>query len=228
MPGEEYTISKIGKVSQSVDAFRQYVEKQSVHGVPTDRSYFDSLMKLEKKAEQVPIKDAPVKQNKSSLMDEVSKINKKVEGVQKASTKDLIAQTQDAISQIDKLRGTLSDPSLKIPTSVNKLLKGKLAGINENLKVAFAKAGLEYVPPEKRIGKNPIKSFLDMLANGQHNLERLGAHVDQLATSGERIEPTALLALQIKVGHIQQELEFFANLRNKGLESTKTLMNVQV
>jgi hypothetical protein len=37
-----------------------------------------------------------------------------------------------------------------------------------------------------------------------------------------------MLAMQVKVGFVQQEMEFFTGMLNKALESTKTLMNVQV
>jgi hypothetical protein len=37
-----------------------------------------------------------------------------------------------------------------------------------------------------------------------------------------------MLRIQLKVGYITQEVEFFTAVLNKALESTKTIMNVQV
>jgi len=45
---------------------------------------------------------------------------------------------------------------------------------------------------------------------------------------GNQLSPATMLLIQIKVGYIQQEIELFTSMLNKALESTKTIMNVQV
>jgi hypothetical protein len=49
-----------------------------------------------------------------------------------------------------------------------------------------------------------------------------------MALQKDQISPASMLAIQIKVGFISQELDFFTGILNKALESTKTIMNVQV
>jgi hypothetical protein len=49
-----------------------------------------------------------------------------------------------------------------------------------------------------------------------------------MSDNGKQFTAADMLAMQIKVGYVQQEIEFFTSLLNKALESTKTIMNVQV
>ena len=234
---DDFTVEKIGKlkkVSSSVDAFKRFVETQSTQGIPNDRQYFESLMRQEKRINATERRDAEKAivdgTKKPSLMDELARINRKTEKVTEASTHNLIAQTQEAVGRIDLLKQSLDKPGLEIKGSVQGILKGKLRDINESLKLAFSKAGIDYVPPEK-IGPraNPAREFLNYLSHGQHQLETLSTHVEGIAARrDDEIRPADLLALQIKMNHVQQELEFFSGMLNKTLESTKTLMNVQV
>ncbi len=227
MTEEIAKIGKIDKVSSTVQAFRRFVEQQSPQGIPTDRGYFDSLMRLEhNKPGEATAADQKAM---PSLMDEVARVNQRAEQTGKTTSVDLISKTKDAIYRIDELKAQLNTPELEIKTSVQKLLNNKLSTVNENLKIAFSKAGIEYIPPERQFGTaNPVEKFLSYLSNGQANLETLSTHVNGLAASGEEISAPQLLAVQMKVNHIQQELEFFSGLLNKALESTKTVMNVQV
>jgi hypothetical protein len=118
---------------------------------------------------------------------------------------------------------------LELKGSVQNLLRNKLSHIDENLKIALHRAGVEYVPPQKvEAPKNPIERFLGFLTDGQHQLNTLANDVNLMHLNRKEITPASMLAVQIKVGFIQQELEFFAALLNKALESTKTIMNVQV
>jgi len=47
-------------------------------------------------------------------------------------------------------------------------------------------------------------------------------------TEPDKLTAGRLLAVQVKLSFVQQELEFFTNVLNKALESTKTIMNIQV
>ena len=70
--------------------------------------------------------------------------------------------------------------------------------------------------------------FLGFLTDGQHQLNTLATQVENWHLNKVEITPATMLSLQIKVGYLTQELEFFSSLLNKSLESTKTIMNVQV
>lgn len=226
-------VEQVKKVSRAIESFKRIVDKQYPNGMPPNKEYFDALMRQQEQisvnAAQEPKKIALDPVLRPSLLDEVGKANKRLPYDQYTST-DLIVQTKNAVQQIDELKQKLGTPELNIKNSVQHLLKNKLEGINDNLKIAFSKAGIEYVPAEQseRAIGNPLARFLDLLSNGQSQLQSLSKHVDGLAESKKTINPADMLALQIKVGQIQQELEFFTALLNKSLESTKTLMNVQV
>jgi hypothetical protein len=46
--------------------------------------------------------------------------------------------------------------------------------------------------------------------------------------NGKEISPANMLRIQMKVGYIQQEVEFFTAVLNQALQATKTVFNVQV
>lgn len=226
-------IEKVRKVSKAITSFQKILEKQHVPGEAPNKEYFDRLMGQDKnlkvEAEEQKVAQQRYGDKKPSLLDEVADVNRRIDRVSESTADDLIGQAKDAVSQIDKLKNQLAQPELQIRGSVQHLLKTKLSDINDNLKLAFAKAGLDYVEPDqKRAGPNPVRRFLDLLSHGQSQLESLSSHVQGLSARKDEISPADLLALQLKVSHVQQELEFFTALLNKSLESTKTLMNVQV
>jgi hypothetical protein len=130
---------------------------------------------------------------------------------------------------MDEIKSKLATADLEIKGPVQNLLKRKLTHIDENLKIALDRAGIEAkdVKPTNLDGMtNPIERFLGMLTEGQSHLDGLTNQIASL--NSDEIRPADLLAVQVKVNYVQQELEFFTNLLNKSLESTKTLMNVQV
>lgn len=221
---EEVTKDKSSTASVS-EAHEDIVERAA-----PNKEHFDSLVDQHSK-------DAPRGRSiqtvegstTSSLMDEVRNLNTKVDGISKASPKELIDQAKDVIAQIDGVKEKLASPNLELKSSVQNLLKSKLTHIDESLKVAMNRAGIEYTP-EMTTSKslsNPIEQFMGYLTHGQYQLNRLANDV-QFMSSSKNFTPADMLAIQIKVGFVQNELEFFSNLLNKALESTKTIMNVQV
>lgn len=165
----------------------------------------------------------------NSLLDEVREANRSADHVSRSSSSDLVVQTQDIIAQIDTIKHKLETPNLDLKGPVQTILKSKLEHIDENLKIAINKAGGEYTPAEKPAGlMQPIDRFLGMLSHGQNQLETLGSDVQKLQAMGKQLTPSDMLLIQIKVGRIQQEIELFTSMLNKALESTKTIMNVQI
>jgi len=80
------------------------------------------------------------------------------------------------------------------------------------------------VPQEKP----PLVRFLKYLTESDKRLSSAVHEVDLMNKSPEKLTPPKLLAMQLKLNFIQQELEFFTGTLNKALESTKTIMNVQI
>jgi hypothetical protein len=165
----------------------------------------------------------------SSLMDEVSKLNKNVSSISNLSPENIKAQANNVIAQLENVKTQLSQAQTEIKPSYQTLLRNRLSHIDDNLKIALNKAGVEYTPPPVSAtgSANPLQRFLGFVTNSQHQLENLNGVIDQFNVTGE-ITPANMLAIQMKMSYVQQQIELFTSLLNKALESTKTIMNVQV
>jgi hypothetical protein len=165
----------------------------------------------------------------TSLMDEVSKLNKNVSNISNLSPENVKKQAKDVIAQLENVKTQLSTANTEIKPSYQTLLRNRLSHIDDNLKIALNKAGVEYTPPPTSgtASTNPLHKFLGFLTNSQHQLENLNVAIDQFNANGQ-ITPANMLAIQMKMGYISQQIELFTSLLNKALESTKTIMNVQV
>lgn len=229
---EDTLHDKIEKV-ESITASRKpkmiAEEIEAVERVPPNKEHFDSLMGLDKQRAPKVVKTDALE--RTSLMDQINSIHNKVDAVSKVTPAELVAQTQEVIKQIETVKTQLATPNLELKSSVQSLMRNKLEHIDESLKVAMNRAGMEYTPQElgaKSNLTNPIERFLGFLTNGQYQLQRLSNDVQMMQLKDGSISPASMLAMQIKVGYITQEIEFFISLLNKALESTKSIMNVQI
>lgn len=125
----------------------------------------------------------------------------------------------------------------QIKPAYKHLLYNHLNHIDDSLRIALSKAKSEFStarPPIAESGSvenkssNPAKNFLELLTNGEAQLEHLSSMLEQGQINGKELNPANMLAIQIKVGRVQQQLELFTSLLGKALESIKTVMNVQV
>ena len=166
----------------------------------------------------------------SSLLDEVSKLNKNVTQFSQSSPESIKTQAKEMISQLESVKTQLSQANTEIKPSYQTLLRNRLTHIDDNLKIALNKAGVEYTPPTttQASGANAINKFIGILSNSQNQFDHLNSAIDNIAKSGKTIAPADMMAIQMKMGYIQQQIELFTSLLNKALESTKTIMNVQV
>lgn len=223
-------IEKVKKIKGAIkpDHIQEIAEKmEQQNRVPPNKEQFDKLMTTEKLDKMAPTKVEPT--SKPSLMDEVRKLNQSVDRYSKGSPRDLITQADYVISQMDEVKKKLANPSLDLKPSTQTLLNNKLSHIDENLKIALSRAGLEYTPVHTEQPKaNPIDRFLGFLTNGQEQLKSLTKEVEYMHLNNKEISPANMLRIQIKMGYITQEVEFFSNVLNQALQSTKTIMNVQV
>lgn len=224
-------IEEVTKVTKKAGA-NAAIDDAGTERMAPNKDKFDSLVKGTEKVEKVePLVDENrrIDTKKTSLMDEVRNLDRKVNNVHNITPDKLVVQAQEAVAKIDEIKSKLNAPDVELKSSVQNLLRNKLSHIDENLKIALQKAGVEYQAPEKvNTPANPIERFLGFLTDGQHQLNTLANDVNLMHLNRKEISPASMLAVQIKVGVIQQELEFFAALLNKALESTKTIMNVQV
>lgn len=227
MAANQDPVEKISS-SKSIKGANKIADAQEApeNRVAPNQDKFLNALKLENtnavgKAEQ---------QTKVSLMDEISALNRKVENAPKADPQQLAIQSKEVIAQIEELKNRLTDPHVEIKNDYKQILRNKLEHVDESLKIALDKAGVEYVAPiaAEQSGNTPIERFMNLLTQGQEQLGQLGGQLQKLGNTRENINPANLLMVQMKVNYIQQELEFFTSVLNKALEGTKTIMNVQV
>lgn len=227
----EEKIERIEKIGDEAAMDKVEPTQQPSSTKVPDSEQFTTLMQQE----QASLRAARP-EGKASLMDTVRDMNfNSSQSTGKVSTQSLLAQTEQVISKIDSIKETLETPnaSIKSPTHV-KLLENKLSHIDESLKIALSKAGLELTPdagqPKVPLvdQKNPIERFLGLLTDGQWQLDKLGQELTVMGSQNKEISPVNMMAIQIKVGQIGQELQLFYSLLSKGLESVKTIMNIQV
>lgn len=221
---DEEVIEKVGKITRNKGKNPLAdVQQPPTERVQPDRDKFEQSLRTDTSTQTRKVEN-------NSLMDEVRALNRQVNSAERADPVQLAEQSRGVIAQIEDIKHKLSDPNLEIKSDYKRILRNKLEHIDENLKVALDKAGLEYIPPELMEGgqKTPVERFLNMLTNGQDQLKTLGSDLAQMSATNQSISPANLLMVQVKVNNIQQELEFFTSLLNKALESTKTIMNVQV
>jgi hypothetical protein len=171
---------------------------------------------------------------KPSLMEIATRVT--VEPAKVTPTpKTLADQAADLRRQMERPRAVLMDEIQSRPAVVENLkpsdidsLSGHIEHVDRGLRdVSQLTTGVEIgslVPKEK----SPAVKFLSFLTESD---KKLGNFVDELKglkMGQQRLTPETLFAIQVKLGFIQTELEFFTATLNKALESTKTLMNVQI
>jgi len=183
----------------------------------------------EKQKQTEEIEGIEEKQSTSSspsLSQDVANLDKDVSHLNPENIKE---KSKTVIGQIENLKNQLTQTKSEIKPSYQTLLKNRLSHIDDHLKIALNKAGLEYTPPpiEVKQNSNPVHKFIGFLSNSQNQLNNLNISIDQLSASGQ-ISPADMLTIQMKMGYVQQQIELFTSLLNKALESTKTIMNVQV
>lgn len=228
MPIEK--IEEVKKIAKSAKSeANAAIDESATERMPPNKEKFDTLVASPEKVEALSEENRRIDTKKVSLIDEVRNLDSRVNNVHKISPDTLVAQAQEVVGKIDEIKAKLSTPNLDLKDSVQSLLRNKLSHIDENLKIALQRAGVEYQAPQKiEVPQNPIERFLGFLTDGQHQLNTLANDVNLMHLNRKEISPASMLAVQIKVGFVQQELEFFSALLNKALESTKTIMNVQV
>jgi hypothetical protein len=226
MPDNE-VIEKISKISG--DGKEETTTSKKT--VP-NADHFEGLMQQSTDPSKIKVEEAGLEEatKTNSLMDEVrNSSNSTYYG--KATPDTLTAETQNVISQIDQIKESLSDPNLQLKGSVQTLMNSKLEHIDESLKAALENLGSssEYKSPAGLPSMaNPLERFIGFLTHSQYHLDHINDDVAALALNGKELSPAAILAVQVKVTMVGQQLEFFTSCLNKALESTKTVMNVQV
>lgn len=150
----------------------------------------------------------------------------------KITAEDIKKQTREIVSKLEGAKSQLvnaNQANLEIKPSYQKLLRNHLNHIDDNIKIASSKMGVESTGeiPATEAKSNMTERFLDMLTKSQQEISNLDKTLET-AGVGKHMNPGQMLALQVKMNIVTHEIELFSNLLNKALESIKTIMNVQV
>ena len=70
--------------------------------------------------------------------------------------------------------------------------------------------------------------FLNYIGDGQANLAAAQQQLMNLKGKGDALKPADFLAIQIKLAHAQQEIEYASIMLSKAVDDFKTLMNIQL
>ncbi len=171
---------------------------------------------------------------KPSIMEIATKVSTDLPKVT-PTPKQLADQAADLRRQMERPRAVLLDemethPAVvaNLPSDAISTLSGHIEHIDRGLRDASSLTTGVEIGSAVSHEKTPAVRFLSFLTESD---KKLGHFVDELKSiqvGQQRLTPENLFAVQVKLGFIQTELEFFTATLNKALESTKTLMNVQI
>jgi len=247
MPAEDKPREKLGKIEkiehvERIDRQLKPVEETHAEEMTTKESEkvrFNAAMDRAdtqfsqgvSRTNQVEINS--VETSKPSPIQEAATSSQKLSTPQPPSQEGVLQQTQQINQQIESIKIKLNQPGLNLGSSAQQaLLTEKLNHVNSSLKTVLSKSGVELKsiePTQTSIDpSHPAVRFLRTLTQSQDQMMQISNEIGRLNATGDRLSPERLLAVQIKLGFVQQQMEFFSNLLNKLLESTKTIMNVQV
>lgn len=236
----EQSVEKIERVEKT-DVSKAALEIASTEEVsaPQKVKFDEALARAETKWDSANPKtnlvaaENPVQ--KLSPIDQMSANSHRIERLKPVTVDQIVQQADDLRANIQAPIAKIEEaqkanPSTRLSPAHDALLTDKLIHVDSSLKTALNKVGVEVTAQEiqKNVGQQPLVKFLNMLSNSDRQLFTLVGEISALQNSKERLSPEKLLAVQIKLGFVQSELEFFTNVLNKALEGTKTIMNVQV
>ncbi len=234
------SIEKIERL-EKVDTTRSSLEISETEEAiePQKVKFEEALTRADSKWDHVNSKTSLVAAQDSvqklSPIDQMSMGSQRIERLKPVTVNQIVEQADNVRTNIQSPIAKIEDvqktrPDARISPAHDAVLTDKLIHVDSSLKTALNKVGVEVTAQEiqKNVGDKPLVKFLNMLSNSDRQLSTLVNEVSALQNAKERLSPEKLLAVQIKLGFVQSELEFFTNVLNKALESTKTIMNVQV
>ncbi len=162
-----------------------------------------------------------------------SPMNVANQNIQAASNPPTLATVQ---AQMNSVAGSLGDvknqlhtKGLKLKQSDKYLIRNKLTSANENIRSAAQRTGVNTgAPPDLSQKKNPIAKFLEMVTDGQNQLNSAAQQIHDLDASGNSLNAGQLLLVQVKLQKASQELAYTSTILGKASEIIKTLFNTQI
>lgn len=140
----------------------------------------------------------------------------------------LLSQVKASQTMLGDMNNDLNTKNLKLKQSQRYLLRSKLGNANNYLKAANAKMGADAPTPPPSSGGGVMGKFLNYIADGQSNLSAAQQQLMNLKGKGDALKPADFLAIQLKLAHAQQEIEYASIMLSKAVDDMKTLMNIQL
>ncbi|MFS8564540.1 MAG: hypothetical protein LVR00_09700 [Rhabdochlamydiaceae bacterium] len=148
---------------------------------------------------------------------------------QGANIDTLLTQAKSAHVTLGDISTQLNTKNLKLKQSQRYLLRNKLGDANSMLKAANLKAGGELpAAPATPSSGGIIGKFLDFVNEGQSHISAIQKKLVGMKEKGDSLNPADFLAIQLKLGHAQQEIEYASIMLSKAVEDMKMLFNVQL
>ena len=194
-----------------------------------DKAQFDAALEQKKTPQQID--QIGQKESDTKTIYDVSQASGRIDPTHKASLDEIKTQIDKTLTDIKGIKNDLETPNLDLHIRPYKQqLRNKLTHIDENLQIALSKSGVEPIEEAERASAKikPIEQFVGRLSHIEYQMEDMGNYLSYMASAGLEMSPANTLAMQIKVTHIGQEVEFFSSLLKQVIESAKTIMNIQV
>jgi hypothetical protein len=139
------------------------------------------------------------------------------------------------MSQVKSVHGMLGDvntqlqtKNLKLSQSQRQSLRNKMGNANKYLKAANVKMGADTAETPTTTKGGVVGQFLNWVSEGQQNLMAAQNQLLSLKDKGQDLKPADFLAIQLKLAHAQQEIEYASIMLSKAVEDIKTMFNIQL
>jgi hypothetical protein len=141
----------------------------------------------------------------------------------------LMSQTKSIQGMFGDINNSLQTKNLKLKQSERASLRSKMTSANSYLRAANVKLGAEVpeTPPPSATG-GIMGKFLGYLSDGQANVAAAQKQMINLKGQGASLKPADFLAIQIKLAHAQQEIEYASMMLAGVVSGIKTLFNIQL
>jgi hypothetical protein len=206
---------------------------EELERVAPNKEQFDALL-AQQTPQQAPVPVPELSKQGVHLIHQIEGVNGQLSSWVGKTPEEMRQKAQDLLAQVGDIKEKLQTPGLQVDSGMQTLMQNKLSHVDDKLRLVVEKMGAEYAPLETadmatgKTLRTPIERFLGMITKSETQLSSIYEHVSIMGANRDTINPADILALQVKMGFVQQEMEFFTSVLNKALESTKTLMNVQV
>lgn len=140
----------------------------------------------------------------------------------------ILAQSKNAQDSLGTVEQQLNDQNLKLKRSQSHLVRQKLGDANSYIRAAGSKLGAEMPEQKMPPGLSGISRFIAMVNDGQDQLVSVQQQLQAMSAKGQQLNPGDMMAVQVKMGLAQQEIEYTSTLLGKVIQSITQIINTQL